>query len=257
MSTHSACSVSKASSNNLNRQVALYSLAAAVAGVSMLALAEPAAAEVVITKKTIPIPMVPFGTPGPVKISMANNGIENFVFNLYSDPAISDRGLGAWGESGQDEVIAGGSFYPKALALPRGAKIGPSAANSFASSVLVEATETGRTGRYSRGFWGPNLKDHYLGVRFQINGKTHYGWIRLSVTMDLQQNAPFMSAKITAFAYETVPNKAILAGTAKKPTTEVQPPENINSQGGPSLGMLGRGADALQMWRREEASFLP
>ena len=55
-------SVKKTSPNDLNRQVSLYSLAAAAAGVSMLALAQPAAAEVVITKRTIPIPLVPSGS---------------------------------------------------------------------------------------------------------------------------------------------------------------------------------------------------
>ena len=54
-------SAGKTSSNNFNRQAALYSLAAAMAGVSLLALAEPAAGEIVVTTTTIPIPISPFG----------------------------------------------------------------------------------------------------------------------------------------------------------------------------------------------------
>jgi hypothetical protein len=248
-------SAGKTSSNNFNRQAALYSLAAAMAGVSLLALAEPAAGEIVVTKKTIPIPISPFGTPDLVKLSVANNGIDDFSFWLYNDKAISDRGFLVAGATKGDGVIAGGDFYAKALALPRGAKIGPSA--DFSNyTVLIEATETGNTGRYSRGYWGENLKDHYLGVRFILNGETHYGWIRVTATIDLQRQAPFMRAKITAYAYETVANKAITAGTAAMPTAEISG-ENQQKQVGPSLGMLAAGAESMPLWRREESSVRP
>ncbi len=93
MSTHPTDTAERIRSNNLNRQVGLYSLAAAVAGVSMLALAEPAQAEVVVTKKAIPVPI----TPWPVKISIANNGFDIFYIWRYS--LASDRGLLAWGGS--------------------------------------------------------------------------------------------------------------------------------------------------------------
>jgi len=256
MSTSSTDSGRKASSNNFNRQLGLYSLAAAAAGVSMLALAQPAAAEVVVTKKTIPIPIVPFGSKETVEISIADNGIENFAFQLYNDTrgagSISDRGLNGWGESQPDGVVCGGSFYAKALSLPRGAKIG-SKDNCFSNyDVLIEATESGNSGRYSRGYWGVKVKDRYLGVRFPIDGKTHYGWIRLTVTIDLQSHGPFMSAKITAYAYETEANKTILAGTAEESAAEVQVPGNIRNQTGPSLGMLAAGADGVTLWRQEQ-----
>jgi len=63
-----------------------------------------------------------------------------------------------------------------------------------------------------------------------------------------------MTAKITGYAYETVPNKPILAGTAATAIAEVQAPENVNRKAGPSLGVLAVGADGLHLWRREEAS---
>ena len=59
MSTHPTHFAKKTSTSILNRQVCMYSLVAAVAGVSMLALAEPASGEVVITRKTIHIPIAP------------------------------------------------------------------------------------------------------------------------------------------------------------------------------------------------------
>ena len=50
MSTHPTA-VDKPISKGLNRQISLYSLAATAAGVGVLALAQPAQSEVVITKK--------------------------------------------------------------------------------------------------------------------------------------------------------------------------------------------------------------
>jgi hypothetical protein len=248
--THPTDSAKKTPSNHLNRQAGVYSLAAAAAGVSMLALAQPAAGEVVVTKKTIPIPLAP-NFQNPVKISMANNGVDNFSFILSGNSATGGSiillGGGVFPEGNGNQVLIGGTFYGEALALPRGAKIGP--APSFASSIpLVEGANSTR----SRGFWGGDLKNHYLGVRFLISGETHYGWIRLTVTTSVQMRKPSMSATITGYAYETVANKPILAGTAEKPTAEVHVPESLQQQAGPSLGMLALGADGLPLWRREE-----
>jgi hypothetical protein len=88
MSTPSNDFATKAPSNNLNRQLGLYSLAAAAAGVSMLALAQPAAGEVVITRKTIPIGSL-------VYLDMNHDGVADFTFyNSYSS-ALRSCGWGA------------------------------------------------------------------------------------------------------------------------------------------------------------------
>jgi hypothetical protein len=202
--------------------------------------------------------------PHPVKISMANNGIDNFSFSLINFPpnlgnTYSIRDLILDGASSNaNPVAACCSLHTYTPPLPRGAKIGPSAgfAGPFAA---LEVTYAGQTFRVPRGYWGGNLKDRYVGVRFLIGGQTHYGWIRLTVTTSTDPQGPAMSAKITGYAYETVANKAIKAGTtatatsaAEKSAAEVQAPKNIPNQSGPSLGMLAAGADALPMWRREE-----
>jgi hypothetical protein len=257
MPTQPTDSTQKPSPNNLNRQVGMYSLAAAVAGVSLLALAEPAAGEVVVTRKTIPIPVEPQHMRDPVRISMANDGVNNFSFSLtqFSSPGFaSNRGLAVGGVNlGQahNEIMQGGTFYPEAFALARGAKIGPSALFS-STFALVENTDA--FGSFSRGYWGGNLKNRYLGVRFQINGQFHYGWVRLTVTANAQLKKQDLSATITGYAYETVPNKPILAGTAEKVTADVPLPESVTNQSEPSLGMLALGADGLPLWRRDETS---
>jgi hypothetical protein len=256
VSIQAADSVGKALSNNLHRQLAQYSLTAAVAGVSMLALAAPASGEVVVTRKTIPIP-VGSSIENPVTISMANDGVNNFSF-LLNGLSDSPRELVAGARNGTNsQILAGGTFYTKALALSRGAKVGPSA--NFVSGgslfALVEATSSSSIrGFFSRGYWGGNPKNKYLGVRFQIRGQFHYGWIRLTVTSNVQLERPTLAATITGWAYESVANKPIKAGTAataasvEKPTARVQ--QLHNQEAGPSLGMLAAGAEGMPIWRR-------
>jgi hypothetical protein len=256
VSTRSTDSVKKTSANNLNRQIGLYSLAATVAGVSMLALAEPSAAEVVVTKKTIPIPLTADTRQKPVKISMANNGIDNFSFILDngSDSAGPRQLLidaVSPGQSGaQNEFLVGGDFYSKALALSRGVTIGPSPSFSF-SGALIEGTNSSQGGYYSRGYWGGNPTNKYLGVRFQLKGQTHYGWIRLTVTVDTKSKKPSLEATITGYAYESVANKPIKAGAAAMATVDARVSDVTNR---PSLGMLAAGAEGMTLWRREGSS---
>ena len=59
----------------------------------------------------------------------------------------------------------------------------------------------------SVGPWN-NVKNRYLGLKFQIKGKIHYGWARLNVT---GSGLGTIVATMTGYAYETIPNKAIVA----------------------------------------------
>jgi hypothetical protein len=127
---------------------------------------------------------------------------------------------------------------------------------------------------YSAGHWF-RKDNRYLGLQFQINGQTHYGWARLSVR---NFNAGEMEVGISSFAYETEPNTAIRAGqtkdktatsslsrapgaafsssgsgalarTSSGPTSEVF----VTSQPEPepaTLGALSLGSSGLAMWRR-------
>jgi hypothetical protein len=259
VSTLSADSFKEPTSKKLNRQIGLYSLAASAAGVSVLALAQPAQSEVVITKKTIPIPPSTF-----VGISFTNNGINDFSFFLSATFSSFSTKLDGYNlsmrslKSGKGIVGTHSSraVHPDISALVRGAKIGPSA--NFVSSVIgdfgvtVERSFSTHGGaKEFVGKWGGNPKNRYVGVRFLINGETHYGWVRLTVTT---QPNKFISGTITAYAYETVANKPIQAGVAQRPTAEIQVLENIRRQARPSLGMLAAGTDGLPLWRREESS---
>lgn len=252
---------------NVDRQMKLYSAAALAAGVGLMALALPAESEVVVTKKTIPIPLSQYGgTQYLVPVSLNNNGVNDFSFSLYSFAYHSaHRTLRMWPLEG-GAVVAKTQTKgetPEALKLARGAKIGPSAVFSSDNITDIEGshaafgyTASGKS-FYSKSFlgnWGNNPKNSYLGVKFLISGKTHYGWIRLTVTTS---SRGAMSATITAYAYETVANKVIKAGTPSGAASSAETKAEVRSEtrGHAGLGMLALGAEGLPMWRRDGTPF--
>src|SRR5262249_6510201 len=56
----------------------------------------------------------------------------------------------------------------------------------------------------------PPRKNRYLGTRFQINGESHYGWVRLSIILVGRH----YKVVLTGYAYETIPKKRIITGSA-------------------------------------------
>jgi hypothetical protein len=52
---------------------------------------------------------------------------------------------------------------------------------------------------------GNGVKDRYLGLKFVILGEVHYGWARLSVTLEHQRQFGDVSGTLTGNAYETSP----------------------------------------------------
>ncbi len=138
----------------------------------------------------------------------------------------------------------------EAAALQRGAPIGPKQAfTSFTSGYGgVFMAGGGAYGSYS---WsnGPwiNTTNRYLGLKFMIDGQPHYGWARLSVT---NHNSKIV---LSGYAYETEANKALRAGQTSEPAAGANNTSAMLDEfvpQGPSLGMLARGANALDIWRR-------
>ncbi len=52
-----------------------------------------------------------------------------------------------------------------------------------------------------------------LGVSFQINGNTHYGWIQIDNPLDVP------GGTLTGFAYESTPGIGIVAGAVPEPSS--------------------------------------
>jgi hypothetical protein len=57
-----------------------------------------------------------------------------------------------------------------------------------------------------QGQWAGGATDAYIGVRFEISGNLHYGWIRVDV------ESPSPKLTIKDFAYNSIPNEVIAAG---------------------------------------------
>jgi hypothetical protein len=234
---------------------ALAALAALAAGVSLLASANSAEAEVVVTKANLTVSGL-----NPVSIDLNKDGAKDFEFS---------EGAGGYDHSFYTtlfvtpltggKVVGGGRglLGPYASALVKSAKIGPSA--HFSSSVVrgqinVErssGTVSGSSFYRLYGQWNNLGPNRFLGVKFLIKGVTHYGWIRLTVDIR-DRNAV---AVITEYAYETVPNQKIGAGATTDSSSQpeaTQAGAALSRPAGPSLGMLALGADGVSLWRREE-----
>ena len=104
------------------------------------------------------------------------------------------------------------------------------------------------------GKWEGNHPNRFLGVKFKIGGKTHYGWIRITVNSAIIRPFALMSATITEYGYETIANKSLGAGLASTNAADDQARAITEPPPRASLGMLALGAEGLALWRREEAS---
>jgi hypothetical protein len=107
-------------------------------------------------------------------------------------------------------------------------------------------------GQWANG--GKGVKNRYLGLKFQIKGKTHFGWARLTVRFNHRQ----WDSTLTGYAYETVANKSIITGKTKGPDEASSVgPANASAANTPTakpvtLGLLAMGSPGLSIWRREE-----
>jgi hypothetical protein len=83
---------------------------------------------------------------------------------------------------------------------------------------------------------GKGVRDRYLGIKFKIAGRFHYGWARMTVTT----TSNTFTATLTGYAYETIPGKGIVAGKTNGSDVVVAPA---------TLGHLASGASAIPRWR--------
>jgi hypothetical protein len=225
-------------SKSLHRQLNSYAFAATAAGVGMLALAQPAAAEIIYTPTNVDL-------DGNYALDLNHDGITDFHLacghSLFSQHVSlllvyehnTNRFLGSKGKLHVPDDLAAG-FVIGAWARSR-------FSNRNSSGIMAEiATSTNmRTGYV--GLWangGKGVKNRYLGLKFKINGEFHYGWARLNVSFP--HGSIRLKAVLTGYAYETIPGKAIVAGKTKGPDVVVEPA---------TLGHLAAGASAIPAWR--------
>jgi hypothetical protein len=235
-------------SESVHRQLNMYALAASATGVSVLALAQPVGAKIVYT-------------PADVKISPNNNfnldlnhdGTTDFTFTVY---AYRQTGSGYYAFRGS--MLVGGAQTSNAVvvgakglarAFGHGITIGPKltvAREPFMAHCekIVGPKTYVHT---SIGNW-LNVQNRYLGLKFNIDGKIHYGWARLTTSVC------GLDDTLTGYAYETIPNKPVVTGRTKG-TDDAEPVASFNTRNPEpaTLEMLALGAPKLAIWRREES----
>jgi hypothetical protein len=233
----------------------MYALAASAAGVSLLALAQPSNAKVVYTKTHRVI-----GTNGFYALDLNNDGTTDFLIRESGNTSgtVGTNALEAKEALGN---AVGGyvSIFKRhcAAGLKKGTPI--SRRQRFISGgrngeVMASVVQTDVVGTHYYGQW-VNVTNRYLGLRFKIHGKIHYGWARLSVHVQSRH----ITATLTGYAYETIPNKPIIAGNTKG-QGEVGSAHQANAAAfsvptpkPATLGLLAMGSRGLSIWRREES----
>ena len=192
-------------SKTLNRQLNAYALAAGASGVGLLALANPAAAKVIYTPAHTTIELL-----DKIPLDLNHDGKTDFLLrdSLFITSCIgvfssmilagfpAHKGNDIWGAADD------------ASALAAGVRVGPGGRFSYGKKEMATAVLATSTLCY--GAWN-NVKKRYLGFKFTITGKTHFGWARLNVSCGNRQ----IRGLLTGYAYETIPNKAIITGKTR------------------------------------------
>jgi hypothetical protein len=225
----------------LDKLLSGYASAAIAAGVSLIALAKSAEARIVYTPADVPITV----NGGPVFLDLNHDGIADFIFsNLFHAPS-SD----GFPSSGALLVSASGNMRNQVWGRGRASSHGRtrfvSALHSgfsvkankshlqksptalMAGLVVDYAPEARQATSCSN--WGPGCvsstegqwmytKHRYVGLQFTIKGEIHYGWVRVEVSRTPKsRHINSISATLTGYAYETVPNKPIITGKTEGP----------------------------------------
>lgn len=229
-------------SERFNHRLNMYSIAAGAAGVGLLALAQPANGEIVYTPTDV---VISAHGVRSVPLDLNQDGTTDFFINATARQSIDQSGgtslIFAKPAGGNGVVGYGGS----AAALVAGQPVG--SARKFSGELMASLfTFIGTEFRF-RGKWA-NVVNRYLGLKFQIDGQTHYGWARLT----LQGKIP-LRATLTGYAYETTANTPIIAGKTSGTDEASLAPSALQTDPPPAtLGALALGAPSLSVWRRRE-----
>lgn len=219
----------------LAKRLAAYALAAGAAGLGIMAGAQPAEAEIVYTHTNRYFSLDPGQRLG---LDINGDGITDFYLksSLFSVGALDAWAMGAYGARANGLLGYPGRFGyfdpwgDAASCLARGARIGPRGA--FHRSNLM----AGIDGFSSWGAWKAKASG-FLGLEFQIDGQTHYGWVQISLF-------GVGYGVVAGFAYNTIPNEPIRAGQTSDTDFVGEVPHQPAA-----LGLLALGAPGLDIWR--------
>jgi hypothetical protein len=232
----------------LDRRLLGYAAAASAAGVGLLA--QPAEATIVYTKVNVPIPV----NGGLIQFDINNDGIPDFGFYNGANSGARRVPLGFFSAylavfpaKAANEVWAVQSNgFECAAALPAAVKVGPGAAFQPNSLPMWEVAGDYTSPGSVHCPWQNKRRGAYLGLKFVVQGQTHFGWARVTINSS--------GTTLVGYAYETVPNQAIHTGQTTGPAEVGQSVPAAPVSTWASLGVLAQGADGLAVWRRSEES---
>ena len=225
----------------LDKDLLAYAAAASAAGVSLLALAQPVEARIIYTPAHKSIGATTF-------LDLTHDGTNDFKFALtrtsHCEGGCTTTGihhgtafqasyatLDVTGVRARNQVF-GQAAYASALAA--GVSVGPG--GEFPGGKLMANVRaiSGNNESY-HGPWQDNggVQHRYLGLKFAIHGKIHYGWARLNVAVS---SGAHLRATLTGYAYESVADKAIVTGKQRGDDDDAQ---------SETLGQLATGAAIL------------
>jgi hypothetical protein len=239
-----------------NHRLNSYALAAGAAGVSLVALAQPSEAEIVYT----PAHGVA-SRHASYALDLNNDGVVDFTIAdiVKHFDASSLQSLAATPAVKGDGVMylrnAFSIAYANALVQGDEIGIGFSFLSRQTPMAIADLVSSGG-GQYSY-FSLPfaNVSDRYLGLRLQLSDGIHFGWARLNVRFYAGNfNTRTWVARITGYAYETIPGKQIKAGQITDDDASA-----LGSDGGvqsAALGALALGSNGIALWRKSESSEL-
>lgn len=229
----------------LDKKLLAYASAATAAGVSVLATSQPVEAKIVYTSANAVV-----NRNEMVNVDLNNDGIPDFSLYFYAygprkapplgyhDDALTIDPLNAANAIWNVTSSKGQSC---AAALPAAVKVGPGAAFKPNEMLMWMSIGTAYEVPDTACKWETLRRGAFLGLKFIINGETHYGWAHVTVGS--------RSAVINGYAYETVPNQPILTGKTSGPVEQAAITPSAQAA---TLGLLARGSDGMALWRKPE-----
>ena len=221
----------------LEKHLKTYAMTAAAAGVGLLSTALPADAQVVYTPAHIKI------TDGDLFLDLNCGPRVNFW--------LADRfEVSSYGGVVRELTLNGGinasviedSHGP--AALPPGSVVGSS--RTFTNvhqneRIMAQAFQLPYYNTGVSGNWA-NVKQAYLGLKFDIKGQVHYGWAEFNANAALgNHNQLLADATLLGYAYEATPNQSIKTGQKSGAASNASTPGAPAPQPG-TLQALARGA---------------
>ena len=243
----------------LEKRLMGYAVAAGAAGVGVLALAQPAQADTIVAQHSLnssadiiftsvsldlTLSFRTFYSHGYHPYHRFSGGAGGFTrYNMPIDldhngtPDLVFTGWRSFGlEGGQGNDYASGML--EVLGPAHGQVVGPGGPvnQKFLMGHYYSIYGRPSLGSVSGGF--PN-GNGFIGVQFQINGQTHFGWVGFDASTGPTFGA---DVHVWGYAYDTVPNQPILTG------------QGAPEPGSGSLVALALGSLGIGLWRRRKVA---